>query len=173
MRQKNTKVYRGIIDVELAARGMGIQPDVYLASLRDGRTISRWGEIWVSVIYGLKLNKPNTRAADSVGSLDSDYSTKSLTENGTAVRLSSNTGVGRKCTPEDVSNAIKAVVAYNFVDNTKLPEISFIQLPSSIVMEWFKDGHIGKTGQITYNKFYEILGPIELVNVSLLTGERL
>jgi hypothetical protein len=173
MKSKPTRVYRGTIDIEVAARGMCISPEAYLASLYDGRTISRWSELWVSKIYGLKLTKANTRAADSIGALDSDYSTKTLTKGGTAVRLSSNTGVGRKCAPEDVLVAIKAVVAYNFVDNTQLPELSFIQLPSGVIMAWFKDGHIGQTGQISYRKFYDVLGPTEVINVSLLTGEHL
>jgi len=173
MNRSTVKIYRGTINIEQAAQGMCVSPDLYLASLRDGRTIARWAEIWVSVIYGLKLTKPNTYAADSTGSLDSDYSTKSLTKHGTRIGLSSNVGVGRTCQESDVLNAIRSVVAYNFVDNTALPEISFIQRPSGAIMEWFKDGHIGKTGTISYEKFYEILGPVEVVRVSLATGERL
>ena len=173
MKQPTVKIYKGDIDIALAAQGMCVAPDQYLASLYDGRAIARWSEIWVSTIYRLKLTKPNTKNSDSVGSLDSEYSTKTLTAGGTAVRRSSNTGVGRTCTPEDTMSAIRAVVAFNFVDNTRLPELSFIQLPSGVVMEWFKDGHISKTGHIGYLKFYQILGATEIVRVSLLTGDRL
>ena len=173
MKSQRTKIYRGDIDIATAAQGMCVAPEQYLLSLRDGRAISRWSEIWVAAIYKLKLTKPNTKNSDSVGSLDSEYSTKTLTDGGTAVRRSSNTGVGRTCTSEDTMSAIRAVVAFNFVDNTQLPMISFIQVPSGVVMEWFKDGHIGKTGHISYAKFYQVLGETEIIRVSLLTGDRL
>ena len=150
---------------------MCVDSDLFLASLHDGRTISRWAEIWVSRIYHLELLKPDAEGADSVGSLDSRYSTKALTARGTAVRYSRNTGTKRPCTPEDVSDAISSVVAYNFVDNTKLPELSFIQVSSGELMKWFKDGKLNKNGTIPYNKFYTLLGLTEVVNVSLLTGK--
>ena len=95
MKTKTTKIYRAMVDIPKAAEGLCVDPVIFEASLRDGRTISRWAEIWVSVIYDLKLLKTNTPGADSVGSLDSNYSTKALTKHGTAVRLSSNTGKGR------------------------------------------------------------------------------
>jgi hypothetical protein len=166
-------IYQSSIDIEQAAQGMRISPELYRESLRDGRTIARWAEIWVSVIYKLQLTRTNTYAADSMGSLDSGYSTKALTEHGTAVRLSSNTGIGRKCEEEDVLRAIERVVAYNFVDNTDLPTLSFIQVPSGIIMKWFKEGYIGKKGTISHRKFYQVLGPTPIVQVSLLTGEKI
>jgi hypothetical protein len=51
MNRSTVKIYRGTINIEQAAQGMCVSPDLYLASLRDGRTIARWAEIWVSVIY--------------------------------------------------------------------------------------------------------------------------
>ena len=166
-------VYQGEIDIAKASAGMCIDWLVFQDALMDGRKISCFTEIWVANVYGQKLARKDTKGFDSVGSLDSEYSTKALTLRGTAVRLSSNTGKGRTCTPENVKDAIRSVVAYNFVDNTKLPIISLIQIPSVVIMEWYVAGIIGKNGTISYKKFYETLGETDVRKVNLLTGERL
>ena len=72
--------------------------------------------------------------------------------------------------------AIDEVEGYQFVDNTALPKVSFIQIPSSIIMRWFRDGHIGPKGDISYKKFYRIFqaeNDITRISIDLIDGNRL
>ena len=157
MTKRTQKIYEGEIDVAGTARALRLPTAIADELLRDGRTISRFSEVWTTIVYGTTLQRVNCKGSDAIGTQDSTYSVKSLTHNGTAVRRSSNTGVSRTCTRQDVESAIDEVEGYQFVDNTSLPKVSFIQIPSGVIMRWFRDGHIGPTGAISYDKFYRIL----------------
>ena len=159
--------------MEGLARALRLPRAVAENLLGDGRTISRFSEVWTTVVYKTTLQRVNCKGSDAIGTQDSTYSVKSLTRNGTAVRRSSNTGVSRTCTRQDVESAIEEVEGYQFVDNTNLPKVSFIQMPSGVIMRWFRDGLIGPSGAISYTKFYRILQQeceIVRIRVDLVTG---
>ena len=134
--------------------------------LSDGRTISRFTEEWTCDVFGYLRPGSDSHGFDVVDQNACRYSVKSVTKNGTAVRFSSNTGVGRKCTEDDVLKAIDRVEAFVFVDNTKLPEIYLIQIPKQILKQWFDRKIMSrKNGTIIHAKFWDEVTKLEARDV--------
>ena len=143
------------LDAAEAARGMVISESRFVEILSDGRAISRFTEDYACKLYDLTPKPVNHKGSDAEGSGGTNYSVKTLTRNGTAVRLSSNTGVSRSCTYENVKQFIKSVAVHIFVDNTEFPELRFISVYSAVLLDWLHSGILGRdNGQISYKKFY-------------------
>ena len=157
MKTDKQYIYQFELDLEEIAKGSCLSRSAVEHIMRDGRAISRFSEAWVERIYGgLKLNPVNHKGSDCTGVKESYYSVKSLTKNGSALRLSSNSGKGRTCSEKDVMDFILQNTQHIFVDNVRLPSIRIIALNSGVLVRWSYSGRLRKeTGIISHKDFWE------------------
>ena len=163
------------IDADKMADGACIPVDLFIHNFKDGRVISRLTEIWGSALYGLEKAKTDQRGHDctnkGIGKIK--YEHKTLTRRGTAIRKSSNTGIGRTCTEKDVSEFIDDLTAVIFSDISKFPTIKVVLIGSHFLHTWHsaaEDWAISReNGTISYEKFDTVLNEtfdIKVINVS-------
>jgi hypothetical protein len=176
VKKPSLDVYVGKVNVHKIAEGCCVSSEKALDAFQDGRTASRFSEEWVVQVFELTRAGNNQKGYDATGTKDSAYSVKTLTQHGTAFRHSRNTGVNRKCTIQDVRDAIEEVDSFHIVDITQMPYIRFVKVTSGVAQSWLNSGRMSETGTMTGVHFYEALkekyNTVE-VPVNLNDGTRL
>ena len=157
------QVNRVIIDVDKMASGVpGMTPQEITNIYRDGRAASFLLDRTGAKIYGLKQAPMNAKGFDYVlGQFRGEF--KCLTKGGVAFRRSKYTGVMRECDNEKVKESIARVEFYIIADVKEFPKVYFMKMTTGFVAQWHEKGYLGsETGQISWTKFYKVIGELQI-----------
>ena len=155
MKDVHQKIYRVRCDPEKIASGFpGLTAQDIVDILQDGRPASSFSERIAAVIFSVQKAKNNSRGFDlTAGNQDTRAEVKGLTKK-VSFHESGNTGKNRTCTADDVLRLIKRVDTFVVVDVLKFPDLLFIKIPGSVVMEWYYQKRMNqRTGDMTRLRF--------------------
>ena len=143
------------------SEALHIPEEAVLREFTDGRVISRFSEYWGAKLYNFEKysnsNHKDTDGAIHTESLgDIGVSIKTLTKAGIRFQNSKNVGSGRKCSPEDLLDAILSAPRILIVDVVEFPKVSFVMLTSQTIGKWVYQKSLGING-LKREKFYELL----------------
>lgn len=167
-------VKRAAFDPAAIAKALHVPEAVAVAKLRDGRVVAQWAEVWGARLYAYVVHGHANVAASDGAVLaqelgDLGVSVKSLTARGVKFQQSIFVGKNRPCSQEDLANSIARVDRYVVVDIRAFPQVDFVVLPSTWLLQETHAGRL-QPGGWSASAFYreiERLGPLVLEEIDL------
>jgi hypothetical protein len=152
------KFYRIHFRPDAIGEALWLEPDQVVREFRDGRVVSRFSEYWAARLYKFERST-NTNEKGHDGLIRSPLwgelrvCIRSLTSSGIKFQRSANIGSGRRCTQQDLIEALSGVDYVIAIDITRFPIVTTLPTPAPRLLALVEAGELTSSG-MRRSRFY-------------------